>query len=386
MSTTPLLRVPALRIEQSPNVFLYLFGLDGRRVWDFATVSRLNRPDGHALAGYQRPAILSHIGQIQRYIDSSAPLVPNAVVIAFNDTVKFEPAGTAAGVSVVGTLVIPADPSTPDARKPGWIVDGQQRLSAVKGSQREAFPLAMVGFIAEHEDQQREQFVLVNNVKPLPKGLIYELLPTIHGELPPLLNKRKLPAYLMDRLNRDDDSPLKGQIQTQTNSYSPGVRGRGARSEPPKGVIKDTSVLKWLEQSLSDGVMFDMNGDIEEMLRVAKRFYAAVAKVFKGAWGLRPRESRLTHGVGVVSLGFLMETICAHLGSRCPTVAQFEAELRKVVPICRWTDGVWDFAMPRKWNELQNTGTDIQLLASYLNVNYRATVRQVGPMRSAKAS
>ncbi len=44
--------------------------------------------------------------------------------------------------------------------------------------------------------------------------------------------------------------------------------------------------------------------------------------------------------------------------------------------VCRWTDGYWDFGpgQKRRWNEIQNTGKDIQLLSNYLLVQYKALV------------
>src|SRR5215217_1569295 len=45
------LRVAALRVEQGPGQHLYLFSVDGKRVPEFATVSRVRRQDG-ALQGY----------------------------------------------------------------------------------------------------------------------------------------------------------------------------------------------------------------------------------------------------------------------------------------------------------------------------------------------
>lgn len=53
------LRLPALRIRQGAQ-FIYTFGVDGKRIHDFATVSRVHRDD-ITLQGYQRPEVLSHI-------------------------------------------------------------------------------------------------------------------------------------------------------------------------------------------------------------------------------------------------------------------------------------------------------------------------------------
>jgi hypothetical protein len=50
--------------------------------------------------------------------------------------------------------------------------------------------------------------------------------------------------------------------------------------------------------------------------------------------------------------------------------------LLPLVEVCRWTDGYWDFGpgVQRKWNEVQNTPKDIQMLANYLMVQYKALV------------
>jgi hypothetical protein len=54
----------------------------------------------------------------------------------------------------------------------------------------------------------------------------------------------------------------------------------------------------------------------------------------------------------------------------------FEEDLLPLKDICRWTNGYWDFGpgMQRKWNEVQNTPKDIQLLSNFLLVQYKNKV------------
>jgi hypothetical protein len=101
--------------------------------------------------------------------------------------------------------------------------------------------VCVVGFVAASPEQQREQFLLVNSTKPLPRGLLYELLPQTDVLLPTALRKYRFPSVLLDRLNRDEDSPLRGLVRTPTC---------------PDGVIKDSSVLKMLDNSLGNGALF----------------------------------------------------------------------------------------------------------------------------------
>jgi DGQHR domain-containing protein len=368
--TINVLRLPALEIRQGPRRRLYTFAVDGKLLPKFAAISRISRGREKQIHGYQRPEVLSHIAEIREYLESDDPMIPNAIVVAFDRRVRFEPlpGGNKSECSRAGTLHIPTEEGQSEAEMPGWIVDGQQRVAAIRDARISRFPICVVGFIARDGQEQREQFILVNSTKPLPKGLIYELLPATEVKLPLLLQRRRFPTFLLDRLNLDADSPLRGLIQTPT---------------VPGGVIKDNSLLKMLENSLSDGVLYrarsgiDDKCDVERMLKTLKDFWSAVAEVFRPAWGLPPRRSRLMHGAGVVSLGFVMDAIAdRHRRSGVPTRAQFNADLEPLREVCCWTDGHWEFgpATVRKWNEIQNTHKDIRLLANYLLVQYKMRV------------
>jgi DGQHR domain-containing protein len=366
------LAVPAIEVNQGSGQRLYTFAVDGKKVPSFATVSRIRRPTG-VLEGYQRPEVLSHIAEIRRYLESDAPMVPNAIVIAFDSRVRFVsdlPTEGNESFARPGTLVIPISRVASDEDKPGFIVDGQQRLAAIRDARIQSFPICVTAFITNDLGRQTEQFILVNSTKPLPKGLIYELLPATAAALPLLLQRRRFPAYLLDRLNRDSESPMREKIQTPTN---------------PAGIIKDNSVLRMLENSLTDGALYryrsgdepEAKADTETMLSMLKAFWAAVASIFEEAWGLPPRRSRLVHGAGIVSMGFVMDAIAErNRDTGTVNVDMFAEDLRPLRDACRWTDGYWNFGpgQQRKWNEIQNTSKDIQLLSNYLMVQYKARV------------
>lgn len=365
----PELRLPAIELRQGQGQALYTFAVDGKLVPSFATVSRIRRPKG-VLEGYQRPEVLSHIAEIKRYIESPAPMIPNAIVLAFDSRVRFipDPPDDTHSYTRPGTIVIPLTPSASAEDQPGFIVDGQQRLAAIREAHVKSFPICVTAFITNDLRRQTEQFILVNSTKPLPKGLIYELLPATEAELPSLLKRRRFPAYLLDRLNRDVESPMRFKIQTPTN---------------PEGSIKDNSILRMLENSLSDGALYrfrnaeDAEGDAEGMLGTLMAFWGAVAAIFSDAWGLPPRRSRLMHGAGIVSMGFVMDAIAErNRDAGVPSAEQFAGDLRPLRDICRWTDGYWNFGpgQQRKWNEIQNTSKDVQLLSNYLMVQYKTRV------------
>lgn len=364
------LKLPALEVKQSPGRTLYAFAVDGKLVPKFAAISRVKRRDDGGLTGYQRPEVLSHIDEIRNYLESDSPMVPNAVVVAFDSRVKFKPdvKGASSEYSRFGVLYIPFEEDAPDEKKPGFIVDGQQRLAAIREALIQSFPICVTAFITDDVSQQTEQFILVNSTKPLPKGLIYELLPGTNARLPSLLDRRRLPAQLLERLNLDEGSPLQKMIQTATN---------------PHGIIKDNSILRMLENSLNDGVLYRFNSgeegapDVEKMLNVLHAYWTAVKEVFKAAWGLPPKKSRLMHGAGIVSMGLIMDAISDRYREKSyPSAGQFATDLMPLKEVCRWTAGFWDFGPghQRKWNEIQNTSKDIELLTNYLMVQYRSRV------------
>ena len=363
------LRLPALEIRQGKNRRLYSFAVDGKLLHSFCTVSRVSRHSAETLAGYQRPEVASHISQIRDYLESESPLLPNAIVVAFDKTVVFKAdAGSTSNVPYarMGHLEIPLGEYEDESEMPGWIVDGQQRAAALRDARIEKFPVCVIGFVADGLAEQRQQFILVNATKPLPKGLIYELLPSTEGKLPIALQKRRHPAELAERLNFDADSPLKGLIRTPTNGT---------------GVIADNSILSMLQNSLTDGILYCFD-DIEEQLPIVKSFWTAVKATFPTAWGLQPRNSRLMHGAGIASMGFLMDTICdRHRKRRQITSTLFETELESIAPMCSWTSGTWDFGGNRTfaWNEVQNVPGHIQLLSNYLLQLYLKANRSTIP-------
>lgn len=364
------LHLPALEIRQRDGSTLYSFAVDGKQLALFATISRIHRDDDSEIQGYQRPAVLSHINAIRRYIESDSPMIPNALVVAFDKRVQFEPLPGAPQTAYArhGTLTVPISEDAVDEEKPGWIVDGQQRSAAIRDARIESFPICIVAFIAESEEEQRSQFILVNSAKPLPKGLIYELLPGTVGILPPQFQNKEFPSLLLNRLNFQFNSPLYRLIQTPTN---------------PDGKIKDNSILTMLGSSLSDGALYYFRnlqtGECDEdgMLAVLKDFWRAVSRIFPEAWDKPPRKSRLMHGVGIASLGFLMDAIFdRYIRVRTPNESDFAKDLAGLTSICRWTNGFWDFGQhdKPKWNELQNTSRDIRRLSRYLLSEYKVRV------------
>ena len=118
---------------------------------------------------------------------------------------------------------------------------------------------------------------------------------------------------------------------------------------------------------------------IDQMYAVLSEYWWAVRTVWAGIWELKPRQSRLLHGAGIISLGYLMEEMISRFpGSEMPDRSWFIGQLELITDECRWTEGVWNFGddSPRRWDEVQNINRDVMMLANHLTRLYRLRVRR----------
>jgi len=356
----------ALLVLQNPDQPVYLLALTPDEIDQVADISRVTRDDEGKLLGYQRAEVKQHVDGIVDYLDSENPLMPNAIVLALSSNVQFKRSrgpNVDDGVVAAGSLEIPLPAN--EGPKPAWIVDGQQRSLALRRSKNRSFPIPVAAFVADTVALQRDQFVRVNNSKPLPSGLVTELLPEISAPISPRLSQRKLPSALVDQLNQAEESPLKGLIRRPSMSTS----------ERKAAVITDTSLVKGLEEALRTpaSCLFPYRNiasgetDIDGIWAVLICYWSAVRDVFPDAWGLPPAKSRLMHGVGIRSMFRLMDRVMATIDPNDESSGEAVREdLRRIADLCHWTSGSWTEMDGAGWNSLQNTPKDIRTLSNHL--------------------
>ena len=371
-AAAPALARRALRITQAVQAPLYMFTLTAGEILQVADVSRVNRDDLGELIGYQRPEVRSHIQEITDYLDSGQPLFPNPIIIALPSTVRFTCSrgpNVFDGIAASGILEIPLPSGS--GQRPGWIVDGQQRAFALAAAKRQDFPVPVNAFVADSVDVQRDQFLRINNTKPLPRGLVTELLPKISTPLPPRLSVRKIPSALCDLLNTSDESPFRGLIRRPSAGMAKGKHA----------VITDTSVIQALQESLTSpsGCLFPYRNlssgetDFTGIWSALVLYWSAVKDTFPQAWGKPPTQSRLMHGAGIRAMGRLMDRIMASIDARqSGACEQVTADLALLAPYCRWTEGQWE-GLGLRWNEIQNVPRHIHELSSFLMRTYMHT-------------
>lgn len=356
MPSTDLMTYLAVCARQSDEHQLFTFAATAGDILRFAAIDRIGRSAQGVLSGFQRPQVAAHIREIRDYLEKPDAVLPNPIVVAFTQGVTVER-------HEGGAAMLHVDVSK---GAPGLVVDGQQRLSALAELDRD-FQVFVSALICRDEAELRRQFVLINNTKPLPKSLIYELLPSV-DDLPPRLSRRSTAAEITARLNYENTA-LKGYIKQHTM---------------PEGSIADTVVQKVVMESLSNGVMRELirmpKGE-DRCVKLVSNFFDAVKRVFPLDWhGHKPATSRLLHGAGIQALGDVMEVLAQRADAR--TIDDFEEGLVCLKGRTAWTSGEWDFGGEvRRWNGLQNINRDVALLKHYLVGVVKADLR-----RRAKAA
>lgn len=346
-----ILTFKAIRAKQSNRHEVFSFTATAKEIFEISRIDRAGRDIQGELFGFQRPQVSKHIHEIRDYLKKDDAVLPNSVVLAFVGGVKTKQLDD--GFSEIQVEV--------GDQPPGLVVDGQQRLTALQGIADKDFEVFVSAMICKDDEDLRRQFILINNTRPLPKELIYELLPTV-TDLPHRMASRAFAASLTTLLNyvpsvEGSSSALHGQIKQHTN---------------PGGSISSNAIQRVIMNSRSNGALRDFAQDkdaSQKSLKMIGDFYGAVMDLFPEAWiGMGPRNSRLKHSVGIIALGYAMEMAYALHGAR--TREDFKDKLKclTVSGLCAWTSGTWLFNREesRTWDRLQNTPPDIRLLSDYL--------------------
>jgi len=345
------LKFNAVIARQSDTHQVVSFPADAMDVFKIARIERAGRDDQGDLFGFQRPQVSQHILEIRDYLKGPNAVLPNSVVLAFVDSMEIKEIGN-------GFCEVSID-ITDGA--PGLIVDGQQRLTALEPLKERDFQVFVSAILCSDDDELRKQFILINNTRPLPKELIYELLPTVDG-LPHRLSSRAFAAHLTTKLNYykgndPDNSAFWSNIRQHTN---------------PTGTISSTAVQKVIMNSRSNGAIRELvqleDGE-QRSIELISNFYGAMMDLFPDAWvGKAPRHSRLKHSSGITALGFVMEVAYTMHSARTREDFREILACLRHDKVCAWTSGTWYFSATdiREWDKIQNTSSDLRILTDHL--------------------
>jgi DGQHR domain-containing protein len=358
MTTREILKIRAVRAEQGEGTGVFAFFLHGGDINRIADISRIRRDDNE-LKGFQRREIRDHVKDITAFLDSGPVLFPNAIILALSPEIEFSRSrgrspDSASEVGETGTLSIPV---YPEGRRAAWIVDGQQRSLALSAAKNSTIAVPVIGFVSDALITQREQFILVNKVKPLPTALINELLPEVSVLLPRDLAAKQVPSALVEALNTDPNSPFHGLIKRESDR---------------SGIVTDTALIETMKASLKTAAgalgQFRQNGsgnDTVAMYDALLLYWSAVRDTFPDAWGRPSTESRLMHSAGIRAMGALMDTVMLRADAASDKPAAIREMLGRLAPHCRWTEGKWE-GLGFEWNAIQSTAQHIAKLTDHL--------------------
>ena len=361
MKNTHPVSIRAIRSSQA-GIPIYTFFLPGAKVLELADICRMSRSK-NGLDGFQREAIQRHINGMVDYLSSGEVLFPNAILLALSPRATFVRSRGPApkGLIQAGDSGVLKLPVLRDGSKCAWIVDGQQRSMALARAEGD-LPVPIVAFVSDDLQVHREQFILVNKARPLPKRLVDELLPEIDARhLPADMAMRQIPSALVDRLDADPESPFFGLIRRTTTA------------KDPTRVVTDSGLVRMLQRQIQqplgalasfrslDGGNTDPNAMYDQIVR----FWSEVKQAFPDAWGLPPEHSRLMHSAGIAAIGALMDYLMPRASQHADPAAFFGRTLRAIAAACAWTSGRWP-DMDCAWNEVESTAKDIRRLTDQL--------------------
>jgi len=351
---------------------VYSFFMPRRDITRIADIIRVGCDESHALKRFQRKEIRNHVRSIVQFLNQSNVLFPNAITLAFSPGVRFTQSRgrTPSGMATTAQSGILSIPVRDEGERVGWIVDGQQRSLALFQSGNIALSVPVVAFIPNSRQLNREQFILVHKVRPLPGRLFNELLPETGSVLPGKeLASRRIPSELCNYLAREKRSPFYGLIRRLSDSGKTGT------------VVIDTAIVKMIRNSINNPrgalapykAIGEQTANVQAMFRTLCDYWSAVKAAFPRAWGLPPNKSRLMHSAGIEAMGNLMDTVLPrHTGKR-GAKQSIKADLTELASHCAWTEGRWD-GLNLEWNEIQNNPKHIRALSDVLVRLYASAV------------
>jgi DNA sulfur modification protein DndB len=365
------IKLNALKVLSQNEREIYSMAMKSQDLVAMSHVLHASRNEKMEVVAYQRPEMVSHIKEIAEYLKTVDALLPNAVVVAMNPALStftpFERQG--GGIGVMGELLLEMPPKQP----PLWIIDGQQRTMALKESGVEDFPIFVSALRDVDIEFQRQQFVNVNSAKPLPRALIYELLPHL-DKVPAKYRNKVFPIKIAETLAVNERSPFFGIVKFAAKSQS---------ISPKDEVVEFNSLVAAMAHVTRKNSGFTakkIKNGATKGLKEVEDFYidywCSVKKIFPNAWGMSPKESRLMHGVGIWGMTTLADEIATRF-RRLPTPEETQRELMCIADKMAWTknEGKWvnidGIGENIAWNKFQNTATDKNTLSAFIRRKWR---------------
>jgi DGQHR domain-containing protein len=367
MSTFQFMEFHATR-QKVKDFELFSFPIEGKKIFKIAGVSHIRKGEDGETEGFQRPEVKKHINNIAEYIEKPISMIPNAIVLAIEDSdfsfTKIDSQSNAFGD--IGILRIPIHVNS--ETRACLIIDGQQRSKAIEQAKVSTFPIMVCAFHTNDEEVMKEHFYNVNSSKNLPNDLIASLIQGIPmANLIDAMKPAHMAATLVGELSTDKKSPFYTLINDAI--YKNGVIPLNSIKKPLENLIDDKTNFIGMNTG-SGGIV-----DKEKIIKKIYTYWTAVSLVFNHAWGEKIRVSRLMHGTGLWALFQLMPKLLDKC-SDDPEVDEIQKHLNLIASHCHWTeeDGDWEnvdgFGLNIPWNGFENTAKGKSLITGFIFRTY----------------
>ncbi|MGH9426953.1 MAG: DGQHR domain-containing protein [Terriglobia bacterium] len=385
------LKVVALESVVKEEASRFQFTCDGRLV---RAISMVDRLDAFAGTGHQRDEIKKHVEEIAKGIRDGVQ-IPNSVLLVFRKAQTIEASEETVpesfivvrpimddylSVPVPGAegqiaqklrtveLDIPYRRAAFDEEKSILLVDGQQRTAALSFVDVEAVPTfaLSVNAVVADDEEAKQIFQVANSTVKIAAQFSRALLASMGGAAPGYLKNERTRALAAQVLTlKDTASPFYDLVQY------PGTK---SDKKPP---VAYNSLFQIVTTFADSALEFPEDGAL--LAKIVARAFNIVKEVWPTAWGKKPTDSRLMHGVGLRAMSglvvHLVETNYAQYGSleSAELWKQVGASVQRLEPRLVWSEmeAVNASLATRKiWREQianrQNTNQDISALTNFL--------------------
>jgi DGQHR domain-containing protein len=250
---------PAIAVTRNIPKPFYAFSLSASELREITYVSE--RTKNNPREGIERNLSQSRCKKIGKYIQSEMAVFPNSIIVALEDTARFEPDRTGGS----GTIYIPRKPSQ------ALILDGQHRLYGFDFAGGKDMELLVVAFIDISIDLKAHIFRMINGEqKPVNRSLLYDLL-ELDTSTAAFEDERA--HALVKELDRDEESPFYQSIQMT--------------DKREEGFVSQASLITYLKPHLRKGGLFQEEeySSFNRQFTLLCDYFNAVSDTFPSDWG-----------------------------------------------------------------------------------------------------
>jgi len=282
----------------------------------------------------------------------------------------------------IGVIIINYDGHVYDAEKPGWILDGQQRMWALENiaiASDDPDSLKLIGpvtiAIGEFYNEDigtklnfiRRTFSHANKTQNLPKNFRKDLIGTLDDYSQEIMTKKDkqdaLISSIIRYLNTDNDSPFKDIIDMQ-NRGLPRIQGDLISWGAMYYIVQE--ILEYEAFNKEDLPIPELDSRYKFNLDLIKDYFNAIKYIYSSEWEQAIQDSRLRSRLVLSSFSMLIGKIL-HISIALSSnrEARFKEIVRESLKISEDERVSFDVNSPLLLN-LKNNQADIKALTENL--------------------